>query len=161
MFLHLFFHIWSVFISLLSLDSSFLRISRFWESLQFMNEDTKSRKFTWLVKSESGSEARIPIYKLSMVSFSLAPSCEWWPGLALLGKEQQTRPLFSRWSGSLRPHGLQPTGPLGLWDFPGKNIGVGCHFLLQGIFLTQGSVLAGGCFTTEPPGKPTNHIGHH
>ena len=25
-----------------------------------------------------------------------------------------------------------------LWDFPGKNTGVGCHFLLQGIFLTQG-----------------------
>ena len=23
-------------------------------------------------------------------------------------------------------------------DFPGKNIGVSCHFLLQGIFLTQG-----------------------
>ena len=26
-----------------------------------------------------------------------------------------------------------------LWNFPGKNTGVGCHFLLQGIFLTQGS----------------------
>ena len=25
------------------------------------------------------------------------------------------------------------------WDFPGKNTGVGCHFLLQQIFLTQGS----------------------
>ena len=25
------------------------------------------------------------------------------------------------------------------WDFPGKNTGVSCHFLLQGIFLTQGS----------------------
>ena len=24
------------------------------------------------------------------------------------------------------------------WDFPGKNTGAGCHFLLQGIFLTQG-----------------------
>ena len=24
-------------------------------------------------------------------------------------------------------------------DFPGKNTGVGCHFLLQGIFTTQGS----------------------
>ena len=24
------------------------------------------------------------------------------------------------------------------WDFPGKNTGVDCHFLLQGIFLTQG-----------------------
>ena len=23
------------------------------------------------------------------------------------------------------------------WDFPGKNTGVGCYFLLQGIFLTQ------------------------
>ena len=27
------------------------------------------------------------------------------------------------------------------WDSPGKNPGVGCHFLLQGIFLTQGSKL--------------------
>ena len=27
------------------------------------------------------------------------------------------------------------------WDFPGKNTGVGCHFLLQGIFSTQGSNL--------------------
>ena len=27
------------------------------------------------------------------------------------------------------------------WNFPGKNNGVGCHFLLQGIFLTQGSNL--------------------
>ena len=25
------------------------------------------------------------------------------------------------------------------WGFPGKNTGVGCHFLLQGIFPTQGS----------------------
>ena len=27
------------------------------------------------------------------------------------------------------------------WDSPGKNTGVGCHFLLQGIFLTQESNL--------------------
>ena len=27
------------------------------------------------------------------------------------------------------------------WDFPGNNTGVGCHFLLLGIFLTQGSNL--------------------
>ena len=27
------------------------------------------------------------------------------------------------------------------WDFPVKNTGVGCHFLLQGIFLIQGSNL--------------------
>ena len=35
-------------------------------------------------------------------------------------------------------HGRQPTGLLCPWDFPGKNTGVGCHFLLQGIFPTQG-----------------------
>ena len=36
-------------------------------------------------------------------------------------------------------HGLQPARLLCPWDFPGKNTGVGSHFLLQGIFLTQGS----------------------
>ena len=42
---------------------------------------------------------------------------------------------------SLRSHGLQPTRLLCPWDFPGKDTGVGCHFLLQGIFPTQGSNL--------------------
>ena len=31
------------------------------------------------------------------------------------------------------------TGFLCPWDFPGEDAGVGCHFLLQGIFQTQGS----------------------
>ena len=34
-------------------------------------------------------------------------------------------------SDSLWPHGLWPTRVLSPWDFPGKNTGVGCHFLLQ------------------------------
>ena len=42
-------------------------------------------------------------------------------------------------SNSLRPHGLQPTRLLRPWGFPGKSTGVGCHCLLQRIFLTQGS----------------------
>ena len=32
---------------------------------------------------------------------------------------------------TLRPHGLQPTRLLCPGDFPGKDPGVGCHFLLQ------------------------------
>ena len=40
---------------------------------------------------------------------------------------------------SLGPYGLWPARLLCPWDFPGKNTGVGCHALLQGIFLTQGS----------------------
>ena len=39
---------------------------------------------------------------------------------------------------SLRPHGLQSTRLLCPWDFPGKDTGVGCHFLLQEVFPTQG-----------------------
>ena len=47
-------------------------------------------------------------------------------------------------------------------SLPGKNTGVGCHFLLQGIFPTQGLnpcllrllALPGRFFTTEPPRKP-------
>ena len=42
------------------------------------------------------------------------------------------------------------------WDFPGKNPGVGCHFLFQGNFLTQGmnpSLL--------PPGKPLPYCCNH
>ena len=42
-------------------------------------------------------------------------------------------------SDSVRPHGLQSTRFLCPWDFPGKNTGVGCHFLLQGIFQIQWS----------------------
>ena len=44
-------------------------------------------------------------------------------------------------SDSLPPHGLQPTRLLCPWDSPGKSTGVGCHFLLQGIFVTQESNL--------------------
>ena len=33
-------------------------------------------------------------------------------------------------SNSLQPHGLEPTRLLHPWNFPGKNTGVGCHFLL-------------------------------
>ena len=39
----------------------------------------------------------------------------------------------------LRSHGLYPVRLLCPWDSPGKNTGVGCHSLLQGIFQTQGS----------------------
>ena len=34
-------------------------------------------------------------------------------------------------SDSVRPHRWQPTRLLHPWDSPGKNTGVGCHFLLQ------------------------------
>ena len=41
-------------------------------------------------------------------------------------------------SNSLRPHGLQPARILYPWTSPGKNTGMGCRLLLQGLFLIQG-----------------------
>ena len=60
------------------------------------------------------------------------------------------------------PYRLQSARLLGPWDFPGKNTGVGCHFLLYGISPTQGSNphLLGllhwqvGSLPLAPPGKP-------
>ena len=49
----------------------------------------------------------------------------------------------------LQCHGLQPARLLFPWDFPGKNPGVGCHFLLQGIFPIQG---------LNPPGEPDDEL---
>ena len=57
----------------------------------------------------------------------------------------------------LQPHGLQPTRLFHPWNFPGKNTGAGCHFLLQRIFLTWRSsmhLLHWPADITELPGKP-------
>ena len=55
------------------------------------------------------------------------------------------------------PMDLQPASLLCPWDSPGRNTGVGCYVLLQGIFSTQGHeptslmcpALAGRFFTTS------------
>ena len=41
-------------------------------------------------------------------------------------------------SDSLQPHGLYPARLLCPWGFPGNDIGVGCHSLLQEVFPIQG-----------------------
>ena len=50
----------------------------------------------------------------------------------------------------------EPTRLLRPWNFPGKNTGVGCHFLLQGIFSWIGPEspeLQASALPSEPPGK--------
>ena len=41
-------------------------------------------------------------------------------------------------SDSLQPHGLKPSRLLCPQNYPGKNTGVDCHFLLQGVFPAPG-----------------------
>ena len=64
-------------------------------------------------------------------------------------------------SNSAIPWSVARQAPLSV-DFPGKNTGVSCHFLLQGILLTQGSNLCflrllhrqAGFLPLALPGKP-------
>ena len=42
-------------------------------------------------------------------------------------------------SNCLWPHGLYPARSFCPWNFPGKNTGVGCHFLLHWVLPSQGS----------------------
>ena len=54
-------------------------------------------------------------------------------------------------SDSVRPQRRQPTRPLRPWDSPGKNTGVGCHFLLQCMKVKSESEVAQSCPTLSDP----------
>ena len=67
-------------------------------------------------------------------------------------------------SGSVWPHRRQPTRLPRPWDSPGKNTGVGCHFLLQCMNVKSESEVAQLCPTLRnpmdcsPPGSSVHGI---
>ena len=67
-------------------------------------------------------------------------------------------------SDSVRPHRRQPTLLRHPWDSPGKNTGVGCHFLLQSMKVKSESEVTQPCPTVRdpmdcsPPGSPVHGI---
>ena len=67
-------------------------------------------------------------------------------------------------SDSVRSHRRQPTRLPHPWDSPGKNTGVGCHFLLQCVQVKGESEVAQLCLTLSdpvdcsPPGSSTHEI---
>ena len=52
---------------------------------------------------------------------------------------------------TLRPHKRQPTRLCCPWDSPGKNTGVGCHFLLQCMKMKSESEVTQSCPTLSGP----------
>ena len=54
-------------------------------------------------------------------------------------------------SDSVQPHRQQPTRLPRPWDSPGKNTGVGCHFLLQCMKVQSESEAAQSCLTLSDP----------
>ena len=73
-------------------------------------------------------------------------------------KKKSVNVSYTVMSNSLQPYGLSSARLLCPWDFPGKNTGVGCHFLLQGIFLTQGSNLC--LLHSQADSLPLNLLGN-
>ena len=65
---------------------------------------------------------------------------------------------------TMRPHRRQPTRLPHPWDSPGKNTGVGCHFLLQCMKVKSESEVAQLCPTQgdpmdcSPPGSSVHGI---
>ena len=89
-------------------------LSVIWVNQQIYSQSLKTAGF-W----ES-----VYIFSLDVVRPSLQPG--------------KTMLACSALSDSFKPHGLEPSRLFCPWDFPDKNSGVGCHVLLQEIFLTQG-----------------------
>ena len=67
-------------------------------------------------------------------------------------------------SDSVRPHRWQPARLPRPWDSPGKNTGVGCHFLLQCMKVKSESEVSQSCLTLSdsmdcsPPGFSIHEI---
>ena len=67
-------------------------------------------------------------------------------------------------SDSVQPHRRKPTRLPCPWDSPGKNTGVGCHFLLQCMKVKSESEVTQSCLTlcdpidSSPPGSPIPEI---
>ena len=68
-----------------------------------------------------------------------------------LSGRRKTTPSRSVVPDSVRPQRLQPTRLPRPWDSPGKNTGVGCHFLLQQMKVKSESEVTQSCPTLSDP----------
>ena len=74
---------------------------------------------------------------------------EYWSGVPLPSPAAAAKSLQS--CPTLQPHRRQPTRLPYPWDSPGKNTGVGCHFLLQCMKVKRESEVAQSCPTLATP----------
>ena len=98
----------------------------------------------------------LPIHRCRILQtlFNLSPLVSFYNLLFLLFLVAKSCPTLCN------PVDCSSPGSFCPLDFPGKNTGVGCHFLLQGICPTQGSKLhlLHWQVGSLPPGKPSRHV---
>ena len=144
-------------------DSSFLQLSEM-KVTNVACFSPKENKPCQILRKRRTSEQRCSMYFNQETSqLAVLPS----PGIILIYSifticHYESESEVAQLCPTLRPHGLQPTRLLHPWNFLGKSTGVGCHFLLQGIFPIRGSNPGlPHCRQTllpfEPPGNPICH----
>ena len=110
----------------------------------------KSRDITMPTKVHMVKAIVFPLVMYGCESWSIKKACH--------------HQVASVLSDSMRPHRQQPTRLPRPWDSPGKNTGVGCHFLLQCMKVKSESEVAQLCPTLSnpmdcsPPGSPVHGI---
>ena len=96
----------------------------------------------------------VPSFSKVQVKISISGECGAMGGAGVSATSQLGEPatgllllLLRHVSDSVRPHRRQPTRLPHPWDSPGKNTGVGCHFLLQCMKVKNESEVAQSCLT--------------
>ena len=109
-------------------------------NLRYADDTTFMAESPWGREDSDTTERRHFHFSLSSLSFiKRLFSCSWLSAMLLSH--------FSR----VRPHRRQPTRLPRPWDSPGKNTGVGCHFLLQCVKVKSESEVAQSCPTLSDP----------
>ena len=139
----------------------------------------KNEKWKWNVLKPMTSEATMVVTdSQQMIRFVLLLKTkrileESWNPFPVAVRQSNTRPiremntamksLIWKLNGG-KPHRQPPTRLLCPWDSPGKNTGVGCHFLLQCMKVKSESEVAQSCLTLSnlmdcsPPGSSVHGI---
>ena len=122
-----------------------------------------------IIEMQVKTEVRYHLTPVRMAIVKKSTSDQCWEGM----EKREPSSNVSMWcsvasvmSNSFWPYEPWPASLLWPWDSPSKNAGVGCHFLLQGIFLTQGSkpnLLSllhwqSGSLPLTPPGKHSGKL---
>ena len=101
---------------------------------------------------EQGAEQRIQFHAYYLLQFNLIYQYRWKTVSKILKSDSTTCCcVTSVVSNSVRPHRRQPTRLPHPWDSPGKNTGVGCHFLLHCMKVKSESEVAQSCPTLATP----------
>ena len=127
-------------------------IARTWKQPRCPSADEWIRKLWYIYAMEYYSAIKKNTFESVLMRWmKLEPNIQ--SEVSQKEKHQYSMLLLSRFShvNSVRPHRRQPVRFHRPWDSPGKNTGVGCHFLLQSMKVKSESEVVQSCPTLSDP----------